>query len=161
MCARVTHIWGNRRFQPIQSAMDEPQPGWNAFLIASSPAPGMISRYSHCLCLPRFTSAKVLRLTEHRCSETSILNDLNAFWNLSLWSLGIRLSVSGPTTSNIIIFEFFFRAGKCAYALPQTQKLCVRLAPLRAIAGLNRPRVQWAGLHLGSPPFWSRSSYAK
>ena len=37
---RVTHIWGYRRRQLSQSAMEEPLPGGTALLITVSPVPG-------------------------------------------------------------------------------------------------------------------------
>ncbi|KAL0601272.1 retrotransposable element ORF2 protein [Plecturocebus cupreus] len=40
LCSRVYHIWGNRRGQHIQSAMDKPRPGKTTFLIMVSPLPG-------------------------------------------------------------------------------------------------------------------------
>ena len=37
---RDAHIWGIRRLQPNQSAMEGPQPGETAFLITVLPVPG-------------------------------------------------------------------------------------------------------------------------
>ena len=37
---RVPHVWGNRRGQPIRSAMDGPHPGGTSFVINVSPVPG-------------------------------------------------------------------------------------------------------------------------
>ena len=37
---RVTHIWGNRKGQPIRSAMDRPRPGRTSLMIKVSPVPG-------------------------------------------------------------------------------------------------------------------------
>ena len=39
-CARVSHVWGNRRPQPQRSAMPGPHPEGAALLITASPAPG-------------------------------------------------------------------------------------------------------------------------
>ncbi|KAK0055182.1 hypothetical protein Bpfe_015476, partial [Biomphalaria pfeifferi] len=36
---RVTHIWGDRKLQPTQSAMSEPRPGRTAAVIAVCPMP--------------------------------------------------------------------------------------------------------------------------
>jgi hypothetical protein len=33
LCYRVTHVWGNRRGQPILSAMDKPHPRGTTFMI--------------------------------------------------------------------------------------------------------------------------------
>ena len=40
LCSRVSHIWGNRRGQHIQSAMDKPPPGKTTFVIMVPPLPG-------------------------------------------------------------------------------------------------------------------------
>ena len=37
---RVTHIWGNRKGQPIRSAMERPRPGRTSLMIKVSPVPG-------------------------------------------------------------------------------------------------------------------------
>ena len=39
-CARVSHVWGNRKPQPQRSAMPGPHPEGAALLITASPAPG-------------------------------------------------------------------------------------------------------------------------
>ena len=56
--------------------------------------------------------------------------------SISSWMTEILLKGSRPTTRN--------------YASEPTH--------LESVAGVNQPEVQWVGLFLGRPPWWSRSS---
>ena len=53
LCARATPIWGSRRSQPNQSAMEGPLPGGTTFLIAVSPAPGKYETFCLIHCFQR------------------------------------------------------------------------------------------------------------
>jgi len=78
-CTRLTHIWGNRRGQPNQSAMEGPRPGGSALLITESPVPG---KYDFSLqAIPVVILSSVL----FRCFTNILIRNMFSVSSFNMW----------------------------------------------------------------------------